>query len=91
MAEAVAQWVRNDIGSIIAGHHKMSDLGVAGEAVHSDGASVEPAWPQTSDGAGLMETTMSKNNDTSNLDHWLVSHQTSLRRAAPAGSRSMPS
>ena len=27
------------------GHHEMSDLGAAGEPVHSDAASVQPVWP----------------------------------------------
>ena len=44
----------------------MSDLGTAGERVHSGAESVAPGWPhQRLDGpfAGLMETTMSKTND----------------------------
>jgi hypothetical protein len=48
----------------------MSDLGAAGEPVHSDGESVASAWPHRrldSPFAGLMEKNMSKSNDSSKL------------------------
>jgi hypothetical protein len=49
----------------------MSDLGAAGEPVHSGGESVEPsvAAPAWIVRVGLMEKIMSKSNDTSTLDH----------------------
>jgi hypothetical protein len=51
------------------GHHEMSDLGAAGEPVHSGSESVAPVWPhqQRMVRADLMEKIMSKSNDSSKL------------------------
>jgi hypothetical protein len=52
------------------GHHKMSDLGAAGEPVHRDGESLASAWHHQrldSSFAGLMEKNMSKSNDSLKL------------------------